>query len=86
MKDCPEYILEQVQKLLSIDSPSGYTRNVTDWLLEAYSEMGYQPQRTAKGGILVQISEGSCGHTGRHGFLHHRSGNAEADSVRRHES
>ena len=59
MKDCPEYILEQAQKLLSIDSPSGYTRNVTDWLLEAYSEMGYQPQRTAKGGVLVQISEGA---------------------------
>lgn len=60
MKDYTEYILEQAQKLLSIDSPSGYTRNVTDWLLETYSEMGYQPQRTAKGGVLVQISEGAA--------------------------
>ena len=60
MKDYTEYILEQAQKLLSIDSPSGYTRNVTDWLLETYSEMGYQPQRTTKGGVLVQISEGAA--------------------------
>lgn len=34
MKDYTEYIIQQAQKLLSIDSPSGYTEHVSQWLLE----------------------------------------------------
>lgn len=56
MKDYTEYIIQQAQKLLSIDSPSGYTEHVSQWLLETYREMGYDPQLTTKGGVLVQIS------------------------------
>lgn len=29
-----DYVMEQAQKLLAIDSPSGYSREVTDYLLE----------------------------------------------------
>ena len=54
MKDYTEYIIQQAQKLLSIDSPSGYTEHVSQWLLETYREMGYDPQLTTKGGVLVQ--------------------------------
>ena len=46
MKDYTEYIIQQAQKLLSIDSPSGYTEHVSQWLLETYREMGYDPQLT----------------------------------------
>lgn len=59
MKDYTTYILEQAQKLLAIDSPSGYTRDAARWLMDTYREMGYEPQLTAKGGVLVQISEGT---------------------------
>ena len=33
-----DYIIEQAEKLLSIDSPSGYCRQVTDYLLEEFSD------------------------------------------------
>ena len=59
MKDYTEYIIQQAQKLLSIDSPSGYTEHVSQRLLETYREMGYDPQLTTKGGVLVQISRGT---------------------------
>ena len=58
MKNYTDYIVEQAQKLLSIDSPSGYTQNAAAWLMDTYREMGYEPQLTTKGGVLVQISEG----------------------------
>lgn len=50
-----DYILEQLQKLLAIDSPSGFTGRVTDYLLEEYRKLGYEPQKTRKGGVLVNL-------------------------------
>ena len=41
MEKYTDYILEQLQKLLSIDSPTGYTKNVTDYLMDEYKAMGY---------------------------------------------
>lgn len=60
MKNYTDYIVEQAQKLLSIDSPSGYTQNAAAWLMDTYREMGYKPQLTTKGGVLVQISKGTA--------------------------
>lgn len=59
MKDYTEYIIDQAKQLLSIDSPSGYTSNAANWLMKTYKDMGYDPQLTTKGGVLVQISKGS---------------------------
>lgn len=50
-----DYMLEQLQKLLSIDSPSGFTKEVTDYLLAEYTRLGYAPTRTKKGGVLVEL-------------------------------
>lgn len=50
-----EYILEQTQKLLSIDSPSGYTGKVAEYLLGEYERLGYEPVLTKKGGVLVDL-------------------------------
>lgn len=50
-----DYILEQTEKLLSIDSPSGFTEAVSDYLLEEYRRLGYNPQKTVKGGVLVDL-------------------------------
>ena len=50
-----EYILKQAEALLAIDSPSGFTEKVTDYLCEEYKRLGYKPVKTKKGGILVEI-------------------------------
>lgn len=48
-----DYIVEQTKALLSIDSPSGYSFDVVEYLMKVYREMGYEPIKTVKGGVLV---------------------------------
>ena len=43
-----DYIVEQAEKLLSIDSPSGYCRQVTDYLLEELGRLGIQAKKDHK--------------------------------------
>lgn len=50
-----DYIIEQAEKLLSIDSPSGYCRQVTDYLLEELKRLGIQAERTIKGGVVASF-------------------------------
>lgn len=52
MKD---YILEQLFKLTSIPSPSGYTHNIVDYVFEQLSAMGYQPEMSNKGNVCVVL-------------------------------
>lgn len=54
-KDYVDYMVEETIKILAIDSPSGYTREVADYVMEEYKKLGYEPQLTVKGGILVAI-------------------------------
>jgi len=49
------YILEQLQKILAIDSPSGFCRQAADYVMEEYTRLGYTPIRTTKGGVLVDL-------------------------------
>lgn len=49
-----DYILEQLKKIMAIDSPTGYTKNMTDYLLMEYRRLGYEPELTVKGGVLVK--------------------------------
>ena len=55
MEQYQTWILEKLQELTAIDSPTGFTGCVTDYLVEEYQKMGYEPVRTHKGGILVDI-------------------------------
>lgn len=55
MQNYVSYILDQAQALLAIDSPSGYTEKVTDYLMSEYKTLGYEPVRTEKGGVLVDL-------------------------------
>lgn len=57
------YIMEQAQKVLAIDSPTGFTSRAAAYCMEEYRRLGYNPCLTNKGGILVCISEG-CGNSG----------------------
>ncbi len=55
MKQYLDYIMEQLEKLMAIDSPSGFTEKVTDYLLEEYARLGYSAKRTVKGGVVAEI-------------------------------
>lgn len=50
-----DYIVEETKKILAIDSPSGFTKEVAEYVMNAYRELGYEPQMTVKGGVLVEL-------------------------------
>lgn len=50
-----DYIVEETKKILAIDSPSGFTKEVADYVMEEYRALGYEPQLTVKGGVLVAM-------------------------------
>lgn len=54
-----DYIAEQLKKLTAIPSPSGYTKKTAEYLMETLTQMGYEPQLSNKGNVLVTI--GGCG-------------------------
>lgn len=55
MEKYMDYVLEQTKKVLSIDSPTGYTKDAADYVMSAYEALGYHPVKTVKGGVLVEI-------------------------------
>ena len=59
MNDTMEYILQQTQNALAIDSPTGFTSRAADYVMGEYRRLGYSPVRTNKGGILVCVSQGN---------------------------
>lgn len=50
-----DYILKQLETLLAIDSPTGYTRQVSEYLMAEYARLGYSPRLTNKGGVLTDL-------------------------------
>ena len=50
-----EYILEETTKILAIDSPSGFTQKAAEYVMNAYTALGYTPVQTVKGGVLCEI-------------------------------
>lgn len=55
MKQYIDYVIEVTTKLLAIDSPTGYTKEATDFVMEEYRKLGYEPKKTTKGQVLVEI-------------------------------
>lgn len=55
LKHYVDYMVEETKKILAIDSPSGYTKNVAEYVMSLYQDMGYAPVMTVKGGILVDL-------------------------------
>ena len=43
------YAMDYIQKLLSIPSPTGFTRAATDYLMETLQNLGFSPVRALKG-------------------------------------
>ena len=38
----------------------GYTREVSGYLMDLYRGLGYEPELTVKGGVVVKIADGEC--------------------------
>ena len=51
-------MLEQAKKILSIDSPTGFTAHAAEYVLGAYKKLGYDAKLTNKGGIFVCVNDG----------------------------
>ena len=51
------YCIEQLKALCAIDSPSGFTDRVGDYLMEELARLGYSPEKTRKGGVRVCLGE-----------------------------
>lgn len=49
------YMLDELKKLMEIDSPVGYTNQAADYVIEQYRAMGYDAGKTVKGGVLAVI-------------------------------
>ena len=59
MSNLTDYMVEQAVKVLSIDSPTGFTARAAEYVMGEYRKLGYDPVLTAKGGILVCVNEGN---------------------------
>ena len=55
MKQYVDYITDITCKLLAIDSPTVYTKNAVQFVMEEYKKLGYDPKMTVKGCVLVDI-------------------------------
>ena len=58
--DTQEYLLTQLKTLTGIPSPTGMTREVTDYLLAELTRLGFQPERAPKGTVICCL--GGTGH------------------------
>ena len=50
-----DYMLEQLRALIAIDSPSGYTQNVQEYMNAELRRLGYTPENPNKGGIRAHL-------------------------------
>lgn len=50
-----DYIVETIQKLVNIPSPSGYTRKVMDFVRTEAESFGYTCEMSRKGGLIISV-------------------------------
>ncbi len=50
-----EYAVEKAVRLLAIDSPTGYTDQAAQWVLQEFQALGFPAVLTQKGGVLVTL-------------------------------
>ena len=53
-----DFIVEKAVKVLSVDSPTGYTAQAAELVYNEFKALGYAPELTVKGGVLVKLSDG----------------------------
>ena len=55
-----DYSLDQLEKLISIPSPSGFTDKISEYVFDELAGIGYQPVKTNKGGVWTILAEGTA--------------------------
>ena len=50
-----EYATEKAVALLSIDSPTGYTKAAAEWCRDEFAALGFAAEITVKGGVLIDL-------------------------------
>ena len=50
-----DYAVEKLKELTAIDSPTGFTKMATDWLIAEFAAMGFEAKRNKKGCVLVDL-------------------------------
>ena len=50
-----DYIVEQAKALLAIDSPSGYGKDVSAYLLKELDRLGFRGWKTRKGSVMADL-------------------------------
>ena len=50
-----DFAVEKLKELISIDSPTGYTSEASDYVLKEFENLGFKSKKTNKGGILVDL-------------------------------
>lgn len=70
-----EYVKTIAKQVLSIDSPTGYCQDVTNFVEETANSLGYKTQRSVKGNVLIYVpgtsdkTIGVCGHVDTLGLM-----------------
>lgn len=62
-----ERCMQEMVQLCSIPSPTGYTREVSDYLLKRLRDLGFAPWERHKGGIFCELCKGAQAHSGKPG-------------------
>ena len=55
LKPYVDYIVEQAKALLAIDSPSGYGKDVSAYLLKELDRLGFRGWKTRKGSVMADL-------------------------------
>ncbi len=53
-----DYAWDMTSKLLSIDSPTGFTSKAATWVQAQFASLGYTASITEKGGVLIHLGGG----------------------------
>ena len=59
-KEYADFSWAQAEKLLAIDSPTGYTEAAAQWVKEAFEALGFAAAITTKGGVLADLGGVDC--------------------------
>ena len=55
MENYVDFAVQKAVELLAIDSPTGYTAEAEEFVLHEFRALGFAAERTAKGGILIDL-------------------------------
>ena len=68
------YFYDILTKLINIDSPTGFTKNVIDFMIKEIDNLGYSYSCNSKGNLVVNVSDGDnpigvCAHVDTLGLM-----------------